>query len=62
LDARTDIQQRIEVLQSSPVLSYRGGIPEPDILIEELTENLGEIESALATPEPDNPRQTNQKN
>jgi hypothetical protein len=54
LNARADIQQRIEVLQSSPVHNYRGGIPLPDILIEELAENLKEIDIALAIPEPNN--------
>lgn len=51
LKARGDIQERIENLQASPVLNYRGGIPEPDIIIEELTEKLKEIDAALATPE-----------
>jgi hypothetical protein len=52
LNARGDIRQRIEILQSSPVFDYRGGIPEPDILIEELAEELKEIDGALATLEP----------
>jgi hypothetical protein len=52
LNAHADIRQRIEVLQSSPVFDYRGGIPEPDILIEELAEELKEIDGALATLDP----------
>jgi hypothetical protein len=51
LKARGDIQRRIENLKTSPVLNYRGGIPEPDLIIEELTEKLKEIEAALATLE-----------
>jgi hypothetical protein len=51
LKARGDIQGRIENLQASPVLNYRGGIPEPDMIIEGLTEKLKEIDAALATLE-----------
>jgi hypothetical protein len=46
--ARADIQQRIEDLQGSPVLNYRGGIPEPDLIIEGLREKLSEIDDALS--------------
>lgn len=53
LNARAEIQRRIESLKSSPVNDYRGGIPEPDILIEGLIDKLNEIDSALATLEPD---------
>jgi hypothetical protein len=53
LNARADILRRIESLKLSPVHDYRGGIPEPDILIEGLREKLNEIDSAIATLEPD---------
>ena len=53
LDARADIHKRIEALQASPVLNYRGGIPQPDLLIEELVKKLDEINRALATLGPD---------
>jgi hypothetical protein len=33
------------------VFNYRGDIPEPDMIIEELTEKLKEIDAALATLE-----------
>src|SRR5262249_25501523 len=48
LRARAEIQQRIEGLHASPVLNYRGGIPEPDLIIEGLTERLAEIDEALS--------------
>ena len=51
LKTRGDIQRRIENLQTSPVFNYGGGIPEPDMIIEELAENLKEIDAALATLE-----------
>lgn len=51
LNTRGDIQRRIENLQTSPVFNYRGGIPEPDIIIEELTEKLKEVDAALAALE-----------
>jgi len=47
LRARADIQQRIDGLQASPVLNYRGGIPERDLIIEGLREKLSEIDGAL---------------
>jgi hypothetical protein len=52
LKARSDIQSRIEGLQTHPVLDYRGGVPERDLIIEELVEKLKEIEAALATLKP----------
>jgi hypothetical protein len=55
LNARAEILRHIESLKSSPVNDYRGGIPEPDILIKGLIDNLKEIDSALATLEPDRP-------
>ena len=48
LRARADIQRRIEGLQSSPVLNYRGGIPQPDLIIEGLRDKLAEIDDALS--------------
>lgn len=48
LRERADIEQRIEGLQASPVLNYRGGIPQPDLIIEGLLEKLGEIDDALS--------------
>jgi hypothetical protein len=53
LNGRAEILQQIENLRSSPVLNYRGGIPQPDFLIQELTKKLTEIDSALATMGPD---------
>jgi branched-subunit amino acid ABC-type transport system permease component len=46
---RGDIQRRIENLQTSPVFNYGSDISEPDMIIEELTERLKEIDAALAT-------------
>jgi hypothetical protein len=51
LQARADIEQRIERLQSRPVMNYRGGVPETDLIVEELTESLKEIDAVLATAE-----------
>jgi hypothetical protein len=48
LRARADIQQRIEDLRASPVLNYRGGIPQPDLIIEGLNDRLAEIDDALS--------------
>jgi len=48
LRARADIQNRIEGLQASPVLNYRGGIPQPDLIIEGLRDKLSEIDDALS--------------
>jgi hypothetical protein len=51
LKARADLEARIEQVQSSPVMNYRGGVPETDIIVEELAESLKEIDAALAAPE-----------
>ena len=46
--ARANIERRIESLQASPVNDYRGGVPQPDLIIEGLREELGEIDDALS--------------
>ena len=51
---RADIERRIESLQASPVHDYRGGIPQPDLIIEDLREKLSEIDDALSQLGPAN--------
>lgn len=53
LKARADLEARIEQVRSSP-LNYRGGLPETDVILEELADNLSQIDAALATPEQKN--------
>lgn len=49
MKARDDIQSRIEILQKDAVPNYGGGIPEPGMIIEKLTEKLKKIDAALST-------------
>jgi hypothetical protein len=48
LQARADVQRQIEVLQSGPLINYRGGAPQTDTVIAKLTMTLQEIEDSLA--------------
>jgi len=57
LRARADIERRIESVHASPVLDYRGGVPQTDLIVEGLRERLSEIDDALSRLEPTDPLQ-----
>jgi hypothetical protein len=48
LDARADIQRQIEILQTGPIVTARGGGPQFEPVIAELTATLQDIEDRLA--------------
>lgn len=48
LEARADIERQIEILQGGPLVPARGGGPQFEPAIAELTATLKEIEDSLA--------------
>jgi hypothetical protein len=48
LEARADIERQIEILQAGPSFNYRGGNPQFESVILDLTATLKEIENSLA--------------
>jgi hypothetical protein len=48
VEARTDIQRQLEILQAGPIINARGGGPRFEPVISELAATLKEIEDRLA--------------
>jgi hypothetical protein len=48
VEARTDIQRQLEILQVGPIINARGGGPRFEPVISELEATLKEIEGRLA--------------
>lgn len=54
LQARGDLEARIERVRSSPVMNYRGGVAETDLIVEQLADKISEIDAVLTAPEQKN--------
>lgn len=53
LEARTDIKRQLEILQAGPLVNARGGGPDFELAMADLTATLKEIEKRLDEDELD---------
>jgi hypothetical protein len=48
-EAQANVQRQIEILQSGPLVNYRGGVPRTDAMLADLKATLKEIENSLVS-------------